>query len=841
MKALAYLAGTLVVVLIAATAFVAWTVQRSFPDYAGDVTLPGLHSEVRVLRDAHGIPQIYADNSDDLFFAQGFVQAQDRFFEMDFRRHVTSGRLSELFGADTLQTDMLVRTLGWRRVAEQELELLTPSTRGYLDAYAAGVNAYLADHTGARLSLEYAVLSLDGVDYTPEPWTAVDSLSWLKAMAWDLRGNMEEEVDRVLAATRLPRRMVAELYPPYPYDEHPPIVEEGAVVDGVYQQVVSPGRAGTSRPPGLPAQAVTQLAALRGVTADLPTLLGTGDGVGSNAWAVAGARTNTGKPLLANDPHLAPTMPGVWYQMGLHCTTRSEACPFDVSGFTFAGVPGVVIGHNAKIAWGFSNLGPDVTDLCLERVRGSSYRYAGRSVPLTTRRETIQVTGQDKPVTFTVRSTRSGPLVSDVSSTMARIGADAPVAGHAPPGRGSAVSLRWTAFDPGRTADALFGINRAQDWYDFRTAARHFEVPAQNLVYADRAGHIGYQAPGRIPIRRTGHGDWPVPGWDPSFDWEGYVPFAALPNVLDPAQGFVVAANQAVVRRSYPYYLGGSWDYGYRSARITQRIRADNNLTIDDMAEIQLDSRNAIAATLVPYLLDVNLDTAFARQGQRVLPGWDFTQPADSAPAAYFNVVWRNLLALAFHDQLPPATWPDGGDRWVAVVGRLLRDPGSRWWDDVRTSAVRETRDDVLAEAMTAARDELTVRQARSPASWTWGHFHTLELTNASLGKSGVGPVEWLLNRGPYELGGGPAAVDATGWNAALGYEVDRVPSMRMVVSLGDFDESTWVNLTGASGHAFSDHYADQAELWAAGRSLPWAFTPAAVSAAGSDTLVLHP
>jgi penicillin amidase len=274
---------------------------------------------------------------------------------------------------------------------------------------------------------------------------------------------------------------------------------------------------------------------------------------------------------------------------------------------------------------------------------------------------------------------------------MARIGADAPVAGHAPPGRGSAVSLRWTAFDPGRTADALFGINRAQDWYDFRTAARHFEVPAQNLVYADRAGHIGYQAPGRIPIRRTGHGDWPVPGWDPSFDWEGYVPFAALPNVLDPAQGFVVTANQAVVRRSYPYYLGGSWDYGYRSARITQRIRADNNLTIDDMAEIQLDSRNAIAATLVPYLLDVNLDTAFARQGQRVLPGWDFTQPADSAPAAYFNVVWRNLLALAFHDQLPPATWPDGGDRWVAVVGRLLRDPGSRWWDDVRTSAVRET------------------------------------------------------------------------------------------------------------------------------------------------------
>jgi penicillin amidase len=832
---------TLLFLLVAATGFVAWTVQRSFPSTDGELTLAGLDAEVRVLRDSAGVPQIYADTADDLFFAQGFVQAQDRFFEMDFRRHVTAGRLSELFGGQSLETDMFVRTLGWRRVAEQELELLSARTRRHLEAFSAGVNAYLADHEGAQLSLEYAVLSLNGLDYTAEPWTPVDSLSWLKAMAWDLRGNMEDEINRVIASTELSKRRVARLYPPYPYRRHAPIVEEGAVVDKVYEQVVRPGRAGMSGPASLPAGAVAQLAGLRAAARDLPALLGTGDGVGSNAWAVAGDRTSTGKPLLANDPHLDPSMPGVWYQMGLHCTTVSRRCPYDVAGFTFAGVPGVVIGHNHQIAWGFTNLEPDTTDLYLEKIRGESYRYDGRSVPLVTRRETFAVEGRDKPVTITVRSTRHGPLLSDVSDSIARIGAQAPVARDAAPGERHAVALRWTALDPGRTADALFGIDRATSWLEFRRAVRHFEVPAQNLVYADRAGHIGYQAPGRIPIRRTGHGNWPVPGWDPAYEWKNYVPFAALPNVLDPAKGYVVTANQAVVGRSYPYHLGDSWDYGFRSQRINDLLRTDRNVTIDDMASIQQDTRNANAATLVPYLLDVSLESAFARQGQRVLDGWDFTQPASSSPAAYFNVVWANLLALTFHDQLPKAVWPEGGDRWMEVVRRLVRDPDNRWWDDVTTSDVRETRDDVLARAMVDARDELTMRQARNPASWTWGHLHTLELVNASLGTSGVGPVEWLFNRGPYELGGGSAVVNATSWKASEGYQVTVAPGMRMVVSLGDLDDSRWVNLTGASGHAFSDHYTDQTDLWATGQTLPWPYTPDAVATAAADTLVLHP
>jgi penicillin amidase len=841
MRIVAYVAGALALVLLATGLYTLWTVHRSFPQTSGDITVPGLRGDVTVLRDDKGVPQIYADNAEDLFLAQGYVQAQDRFFEMDFRRHVTSGRLSEWFGNDTLETDEFVRTLGWRRVAEQELALLEPDTRRYLDAFASGVNAYLADHSGAQLSLEYAVLGLNGVDTTPEPWTVVDSVSWLKAMAWDLRSNMDDEIDRAMASTSLSLRQVAQLYPPYPYDTHQPVVEQGAVVDGVYEQDATGNATRLPRRAVFPHQVLGELSSLDKIVHDMPPLMGSGDGVGSNAWAVSGSRTSTGMPLIANDPHLAPTMPGIWYQMGLPCTTVTPQCPFDLTGFTFSGVPGVIIGHNDKIAWGFTNLGPDVSDLYLEKVSGHTYLYDGRHLPLRTRDETFQVAGAD-PVTITVRSTRHGPIVSDVSDDLADVGEQAPVDRHSPHrGSGYAVSLRWTALRPSKTADAIFELDRARNWDEFHAAAGDFAVPAQNLVYADTAGHIGYQAPGRIPIRRTGHGDWPAPGWDPAYEWAGYVPYDALPNVLDPKGGYVVTANQAPVDGSkYPYYLGDSWDYGYRSQRIIDLIDADDDLTVDDLAAMQLDTYNANAATLVPYLLKVDVPTHFARQGQRVLTGWDFTEPADSVPAAYFNVVWKNLLTLTFHDQMPESVWPDGGDRWFAVVARLLKNPDSPWWNNVDTD-VRETRDDILSQALVDARDELTILQAKDPEDWNWGRLHRLELVNQSLGTSGIGPVEWLFNRGPYDLAGGSAVVNATGWDASEGYDVDKVPSMRMVVSLASFDDSRWVNLTGASGHAFNSHYSDQAGLWATGQTWPWVFTRDSVDAATQDTLTLHP
>ncbi|WP_134131366.1 penicillin acylase family protein [Kribbella pratensis] len=825
----------LATVLLVIAGTVVFVVRHSFPTYDGTIELDGLDAEVSVVRDTNGIPQIYADTPADLFAAQGYVHAQDRFFEMDFRRHVTSGRLSELFGKTALETDKFVRTLGWRRVAEKELPLLSPTTRQYLDDYARGVNAYLTKHSGSALSLEYAVLSLQPggpKNYTPEPWTAADSLSWLKAMAWDLGGNLDEEVTRTKLLAAMPARNVESLYPQYPYDRNQPILSAGSIGrDGKFTTAPVSNEVRRSM---LTQDLLKSLDSVQKVAKGLPELLGQGDGVGSNSWVVSGDHTTTGKPLLANDPHLGATMPGIWTQVGLHCNNVGKTCPFDVSGFSFSGLPGVVIGHNNAISWGFTNLDPDVQDLYLERIDGNNVLYNNKWRAMATREETFKVAGQDEPVKITVRETRHGPLISEVDEDERKVGESAAAQAKYPTAYG--VALQWTALNPGRTADALFAINTAQNWTQFRAAAQQFQVPSQNLVYADTDGHIGYQAPGLIPIRTTGRGDWPVPGWDPKYAWKGYVPFDALPSEFDPADGIIVTANQAVVPNTYTYYLTNSWDYGYRSQQILDRIKAAGKLDANAMASIQLDTKSKAAEMLVPYLLRISIDDAFDKQGQDVLRNWDFTQPPDSAAAAYFNVVWRNLLALTFHDQLPEDTWPDGGSRWFEVIHTLIGQQNSGWWDNIGTPQ-RESRDDILREALINARTEITQKMAREPANWQWGRLHKLTLTNQTLGKSGIGAVEKIFNRGPYELGGGTSIVDATGWDAAKGYDVTATPSMRMVVDLSDFDKSRWVNLTGVSGHAFSSNYTDQTDLWVKGETLQWAYTKGAVEATRKHSL----
>lgn len=845
-----YGAGLVVLLLVAALVAGVLVVRYSFPKTDGEIVVRGLESEVTVLRDASGIPQIYAGTSHDLFYAQGFVQAQDRFFEMDVRRHTTAGRLSELFGESTLEVDKTVRTMGWRRVAQQEVSRLTPQTQSYLDAFSEGVNAYIRDHTPSEMSLEYTLLARTGLDYQVEDWTPVDSLAWLKAMAWDLRGNMTEEIQRGLMSGTRTRGDIAALFPPYPYGRHRPIVDQGAVVDGVFEQdATGSGTRKPARPP-LGAAARRALARVDATLHAMPSMLsgsqaGETDGIGSNAWVVDGDHSTTGKPILANDPHLGVSVPGVWYQMGLHCTTVGEACPFDVSGFTFAGFPGVLIGHNQQIAWGFTNLGADVVDLYLEKITGQTALYDGRRRPLQLRDEEIRVLGRDEPFRFTVRSTRHGPLLSDVDRQLSTVGANAPAGARAPArGNGYAVALSWTALTPGASADAVFGFDRATSWQQFRAAARDLEVPSQNLVYADRDGNIGYQAPGRIPIRKSGNtGDYPARGWLPADDWTGEsVPYAALPSVLNPADGFVATANQAVVGRDYPYYLGNDWAYGYRSQRIVDLLAAKPKLSVADMSRIQLDTRNGFAPTFVPYLLRIFLPSQYLAGGQRLLQGWRFRQDRDSAAAAYYNAVWRKTLDLTFHDELSEAVWPDGGGRWYEVMRRLLAEPDSPWWDDVRTDGVIEDRDEILAEAMGQARDELVRLQARRAVDWTWGHQHRLDLQSQTLGQSGSGLVRALFNRDGYQVGGGGEIVDATRWNAAgEDYRVTAAPSMRMVVSLDDLEDSRWVNLTGASGHAFNEHYVDQTDLWLQGRTLAWPFGRREVEAATEDTLTLVP
>ncbi|MFB9894809.1 penicillin acylase family protein [Planobispora takensis] len=833
----------LVVLGLALGGVVVWNVRASFPQLSGELKVDGLTGKVTVYRDKTGIPHIYADSPEDLFLAQGYVHAQDRFFEMDFRRHVTAGRLSEMFGSATLTEDKVIRTMGWRRVAEEELPTLAESTRRHLDAYAKGVNSWMERHRGAsERSLEYGVLKLTNSSYEPEPWTPADSLAWLKAMAWDLRSNMSDEIGRALAATKLPPERVEQLWPDYPFDDHQPIVNRGTVVRGKFDQDGEPSR-DTATTDTVATGALTRAAlAMRAV----PSLMGDpagGNGIGSNSWVVDGRHTVSGKPLLANDPHLSAAMPSVWYQAGLHCRTKSAACPFDVTGFTFSGVPGVIIGHNDKIAWGFTNLGPDVADLYMEKVKDGSYLFMGQWRPLAVRTETIKVAG-GAPVRLDVRDTMHGPIISDVMENVA----DAlPGAAGAAGQEADAVALKWTALEPGKSADAIFAIGSAQNWQEFRAAAALFDVPAQNLVYADVEGNIGYQAPGRIPVRTLGDGTWPVPGWSGEYAWKGTIPFDELPSLYNPPEGYIVTANNAVADPGrYPHMLTVDWAYGYRSQRILDLLRAEleegsgkGRLDVATMGRLQQDTHNGLARFLVPPLMELDV-AGPAEQARALLRGWDGSQGAGSAPAMYFNAVWRHLLIETFNDDLPEGARPGGGDRWFEVVRVMLERADDPFWDDAGTE-LTETRDDMLRRALGRAYDELSARLGPDPGQWRWGDLHSLTLVHQSLGASGISPIEWLFNRGPFPLGGNDDAVNAIGWDVQDGYEVGWLPSMRMVVDLADFDRSQWINLTGASGHAFHDNYADQAPLWAGGRTVPMLAGQEAVRKAAANTLTLTP
>ncbi|RLV47476.1 penicillin acylase family protein [Nocardioides mangrovicus] len=800
--------GIVLLLLLAVIAAIAGVVvvRRPLPQTSGTLRLPGLDRRVSVYRDAHGVPQIWASTSEDLFRAQGFVEAQDRFWQMDERRHAASGRLAELLGERAVPQDLVARTMGFRAVAQQELDGLSDDTQRALTAFSEGVNGWLDQHSGGDASLEYTVLSLS-TDYHPADWTPVDSLTWFKQLAWQHSGGVSQEMTGADLEVGRTSSDTDDLDPGYDAGDHPPIVPSS--------QASIPGA---------------------GVGADTP---------GGNAWVVSGRLTTTGQPLLAADPHLDTSLPGELYQVGLHCRTVSASCPYDVSGLTYAGVPGVFSGHDAKVAWALSDLHADDTDLYLEKVSGGSALVGDQEQPLTTHDEQIRVAG-GRTRTITVRSSRHGPLLSDVSARLSSTGANAAVPDGSPDrGSGYAVAVSWPGLTPSRSFDAILALDRAQDWTDLQAAAALLTSPASGIVYADTAGHIGYQATGAIPVRPAGvTGRLPVPGWLPADDPTGqFVAYADLPTSLDPASGIIVAADQAPSTGSAS---SSGWDEGYRSARILRLLRTGMQegarMRLADMSRIQGDTRNPMAPILVPYLLDVPLHSSYQASGRRLLASWDYAEPPGSSAAAYTNAVWRNLLALTFHDQLRRSLWPDGSTRWIAVMADLLQHPDDPWWDDADTTKV-EHRDDILERAMRAARTELVRGQAREPGQWTWGHFHRLRLASPLVG--GLGGL--LLDRDGGGAAGGVGSVAQTSWDASLDtgdqsdvYDVTTAPAARMVVDLGHLDRSRWVVATGASGHAFDGSYLDQAGLLADGRTIGWPASLASVRRQAADVLTLR-
>lgn len=794
--------AALVGLALAAARFV--LVPRNFPKVDGTIRLQGLDGPVDVYRDNLGIPQIYASTEHDLLMAQGFVQAQDRFWQMEFQRRIGSGRLSEVLGEATLDTDRFIRTVGWARTAAQEAELLDGEDRALLQAFADGVNAYLTEHRGPK-GLEFTILGLTGVKVEPEPWTLLDSLTWGKVMAWNLGGESTVELTRAEVADKLGAPAIAQLMPPYDSD-YPTIVS----------QLPSP-------------------ASLSAVP-DLLYASSSGDSlgrVGSNSWVISGERTATGAPMLENDPHLGIQMPSIWYEIGLHCQPVGPDCGFNVTGASLLGVPGVVIGHNQRIAWGFTNLGPDVVDFFIERPNPDNpnqYEYQGQWEDMQVVREEIQVAGQDEPEVVNARITRHGPIINDVIGGVQEDW----TLGWEP------LAMSWTALEPSTTLRAILMLDRAGNWDEFRQAMSYFDVPSQNTVYADVDGNIGYQAPGRIPIRAAGDGSMPVPGWDGEYEWIGTIPFEELPYAFNPPEGYIVAANNKVVGDDYPYFLSMDWAPGYRARRITELIQADESISMVDMQAMQNDVSPLYAQDILHYILAVDVNDANLLRALDILRSWDGRTNRDSAGAALFETLRIKLIDATFQDELGDQLLSQLRGYLAVALANMLDDPHTAWFDDINTVEV-EDRDTIIVQALEATVEQLNEQLGNDPNQWRWGELHTATFVNGSLGISGIGPIEALFNRGPFEVDGTGGAINNTGFSLKGPYSITTVPSYRQLVDLGDLSRSLSIHTTGESGHPFNPHYDDMIDLWRNGQYHPMLWDRTQVEAAAVNVLRLEP
>ena len=797
----------IIVILIVAAAGGGYiAARRSFPQTEGSLRLPGLGASVQVYRDPMGVPHIYASSLHDLLMAQGFVHAQDRFWQMEFSRRIGSGRLAEILGPSALDSDLFIRTVGWHRTAAQELEQMSAEELATLQAYADGVNAYISSRGPNRLGLEFTLLGLTGVRFDPEPWTPLNILTWAKVMAYNLSGNYRAELLRAQIAAQVGPSAVSVLVPPYSAD-YPVIVPHpltSSTLDSIPEAAYSAAR-----------------------------IFGDGSDLGSNNWVVAGSRTETGMPLLANDPHLGIQMPSIWYEIGLHCDPVGPECPMEVVGSSFPGTPGVIIGHNERIAWGVTNLGPDVQDLFIERINPENpnqYEYQGQWLDMEIVREEIRVAGQDEPVVLHARITRHGPIINDVIG-----GPEEEWSFGWEP-----LALSWTALQPGTMMRSVLMLDQASNWDEFREALRYWDVPSQNFVYADVEGNIGYQSPGRIPIRANGNGSMPVPGWSGDYDWVDTIPFDELPRAFNPPEGYIVTANHAVVGPDFPYFISMDWDPGYRARRIVALIEADPSLSVADMQAIQGDSSPVWAQDILPYVLGLPTPDAHLAQAQGLLRAWDGRAVRDSAGAALFEAFRLHLVRSTFEDELGEHLLSRDFGNLMVALENLLPNPASPWFDNVDTPEA-EDRDAILLQALGQAVEELTGSLGSDTSGWRWGDLHTATFVNQSLGKSGIRPIEMIFNRGPVEVDGTMATVNNTGYDPNEPYSVVSVPSYRQVIDLADFSRSVSMHTTGQSGHPFNPHYGDMIDSWRNIQYHPMLWARPQIEASAEAHLTLMP
>ena len=781
-----------VLLALGLAASAAWIyIYKSLPQLDGEAAAPGLSAPVEVVRDSEGVPHLFARSERDGWYAMGYVHAQDRLWQMEFQRRVAQGRLAEILGERAFPVDRLMRTLGIARMAARIVERLDPDTRANAEAYAAGVNAFLA--TDPVLPVEFHALRIQ-----PQPWKPADTMGWLLVMAWDVSTNWRMELARMRYGAKLGRERAGEFLPPYPGDKPPPLPDLGKLYAAA-------------------APAVDALSA-----AYPPQ----GEAIGSNSWVVSGAHTESGKPLLANDPHLGLQAPSLWYFAHMSSPTGN------VVGATLPGVPFVVLGHNDDLAWTMTTTNSDTQDLYVERIAPGdpdSYLTPGGKAKFEVRDEVIRVGGEERHVR--VRSTRHGPVISDAVTGAAR---------SAP--RGCVLALAWVALaERNAVLRAGFALDRARDRAQLLAALRDFNAPDQNVVFADRAGHIGFVAPALVPVRRPDNeamGRVPVPGWEAKYDWQGFIPHEKLPALFDPPGGRIVTANQKITPPGYKPFISADWYPPYRAQRIEELLAARTKHSIASFEAMQADALSHLARELLPIARAAKPATPAGRAAQALLAGWDGTMAADAAAPLAFSGWYRELTRLVYADELG-ALFAESWDLRASFMMSVMKGEHgeARWCDDVRTP-MHETCALQAARAFDLAATNLA-RRFGSQDHWRWGEAHRAAGSHHPFGA--VPLLARLFDITP-ETSGDAYSVNVGRYQIRdrdQPYANRHAPSLRAIYDLADLDRSVFMQSTGQSGNVLSPWYANFAQRWAKVQYITIPTRRAAIEAA--HTLVLQP
>jgi len=806
--------AALVLLLLGFLGFDFWfyrAVRAALPQRDGAVRLAGLTAPVIVTYDALAVPNITASNLPDLFFAQGYVTAQDRLWQMDMTRRFASGDLAVILGPNYVKYDREQRILGMRQVAARAAANMEPQQRAQFEAYAAGVNAYIEQHR-KTLPLEFRFLG-----YSPHVWTVEDSvLVGLSMTEFLNHGLYKEKLEKEKILAKLGPELTADLFVNTSWRDHPPGADSSSIENEIPQEGTpdeeeQAPQAGTghrresfatSGEPQIPRlRRPTSAASARDDNQEKERPLRPG----SNNWVISGAHTASGKPLLSNDMHLDLELPNVWYEAHL------TAGDFDVVGVTLPGVPYVIVGHNRRIAWGFTNLGPNVEDLYVEKFNEQGeYLTPQGWVKPEHRQEIIRVKGAPE-VTLDVVTTRHGPVITELV-----------------PGETRKLALKGTIYDPQATRIPFFAIDSAQNWQEFEAAFSQFGAPAQNVVYADVDGHIGYHATGLIPIRAAGDGSLPVPGDDDAHEWTGYVPYDQLPSVYDPPSGIIASANGRVTPDGYPYELSIEWMSPYRTQRIYKLLNAPKKFTPVDMLAIQTDvvsPFDRFCAERFVYAVDHTARaSARAKSAAELMRNWDGTMDVDS-PAATIAFFSRDKLQELL---LQPRLGDDWKNyKWFMSsvwLENVLDHQPPRWlppgyssYDELLTRAVEEAVDDPSA--------------TRALSLWKWGRAHRVDIEHPFWSHFPI-----------LKKGAGTGSLPLSGDDETIKQVAPHFgPSERLTVDFADLDAATLDIVNGESGNIFDEHYNDQWDAYYHGRTFALPFSPGAVQRTGVHHLRLEP